>query len=377
MNEREIAEIRRRFKPERSNISHVCGCYINEKKEIIATFDQPLGETTPVMSEQVIGILRATLSGRPDRNLHPIPFSTRAVTDGEEHRLLSALRKSELRDTEAVSAFYDRVRTALDMEGNYLILLAHDRYDVPTHSKNGEENGSDTVFSYILCSICPVKTDLRPTLGIEAKEHRLRSLTGDPCVAKPEMGFLFPAFDDRAANLYSAWFYTRSVSEGHGDFTQAVFGAEPPMPAAAQKETFHRVLATAAGEDCSYDMVEELRAGVGRLMEAHKASGDREPLYLSSAAAADLLSECGLPAGKKEAFRTEYEAAFGAGAELRPANLVDVKKLTVTTPDVSIRVAPERGELVQTREIDGVKYILIRAEGEVEVNGVRIAFDHA
>ena len=33
-----------------------------------------------------------------------------------------------------------------------------------------------------------------------------------------------------------------------------------------------------------------------------------------------------------------------------------MKKLTVTTPDVSIRVAPERGELVQTREIDGEKY---------------------
>ena len=42
------------------------------------------------------------------------------------------------------------------------------------------------------------------------------------------------------------------------------------------------------------------------------------------------------------------------------------------TPDVTIHVNPERKDLVETRNIDGTNYILIRAEGGVEVNGIDI-----
>ena len=40
MNEKEISEIRRRFRADKHNIAHIRGCYVNEKKEIIAQFDQ-------------------------------------------------------------------------------------------------------------------------------------------------------------------------------------------------------------------------------------------------------------------------------------------------------------------------------------------------
>ena len=52
--------------------------------------------------------------------------------------------------------------------------------------------------------------------------------------------------------------------------------------------------------------------------------------------------------------------------------LAETKKYQIETPDVTIKVNPERRDLVETRVIDGVKYILIRAEDAVEVNGVNI-----
>ena len=36
MNEKEVAELRRRFKPEKSNITHIRGCYVNEQRQIIS-----------------------------------------------------------------------------------------------------------------------------------------------------------------------------------------------------------------------------------------------------------------------------------------------------------------------------------------------------
>ena len=59
-------------------------------------------------------------------------------------------------------------------------------------------------------------------------------------------------------------------------------------------------------------------------------------------------------------------------AEIPPANLVDTKRFEVSTPDVVVKVNPERSDLVETRIIDGTKYILIRADDNVQVNGVQI-----
>ena len=51
---------------------------------------------------------------------------------------------------------------------------------------------------------------------------------------------------------------------------------------------------------------------------------------------------------------------------------MDPKKLELKTADVTIKVNPERGDLVQTRILNGVKYILVRVEEGVEVNGVPV-----
>ena len=55
-----------------------------------------------------------------------------------------------------------------------------------------------------------------------------------------------------------------------------------------------------------------------------------------------------------------------------PQNIINVKKFELATPDVTIKVNPERKELVSTQVINGIKYILIRAADGVEVNGVNI-----
>ena len=69
------------------------------------------------------------------------------------------LRNSRLEDEEALQTFYQKVIQTVEMEENYLILLASDTYDVPYRSKDGERHDdmSTDVFNYILCSICPVK----------------------------------------------------------------------------------------------------------------------------------------------------------------------------------------------------------------------------
>jgi hypothetical protein len=85
-----------------------------------------------------------------------------------------------------------------------------------------------------------------------------------------------------------------------------------------------------------------------------------------------VLKTCGMPEEKVATFEEKYDESFGVGVELSPANVLGPSKFEVKTPDVTIRVNPERTDLVETRVIDGVKYVLVRAEGGVEVNGIAV-----
>jgi hypothetical protein len=86
----------------------------------------------------------------------------------------------------------------------------------------------------------------------------------------------------------------------------------------------------------------------------------------------DVLSEHGVSDAHIAKFAVDYDETFGLDAQLHPKNIIDDKRIEIKTPDVSIKVAPDRSDLIQTRIIGGVKYILINAEENVEVNGVSI-----
>ena len=87
--------------------------------------------------------------------------------------------------------------------------------------------------------------------------------------------------------------------------------------------------------------------------------------------AASMLRYCGVPEERVESFEAKYEKSFGENARICPKNITETK-MQVKTPEVSVKVSGGCSEFIETRVIDGVKYILIRADGEVEVNGVSI-----
>ena len=165
MTEKEIGELRRRLRPDRTNITSVYGCYVSDSREILSSFRQSLSICTEDDKELYLGLLKKALSGSIDKNLLDLTFRTQQVADSDEHRLLMKLRETKLTDEETLRQFYQTVIDSLSIEGHYLILLAHESYDVPFKARDGAalEDG-DTVFSYILCAVCPVKPS-KPALS--------------------------------------------------------------------------------------------------------------------------------------------------------------------------------------------------------------------
>ena len=372
MNQKELGELRRRFRPEKCAVSRIYGCYVNTAREVVSYLDESLGRMPQDKAEKYLSLLKKSLSGTLGRNLIDIVFSTEQVMDSEEHRLLSALRESGLRDGEIRQAFYQKVIETLDMgESNYLILLAHDAYDVPSRGGDDQPGDSETVFQYILCCVCPVK-DGKPELGYFPGENEFHSCTAGQIVSAPELGFLFPAFDNRAANIYNALFYSRSADELHHEFIDAVFRTEPPMSAAEQKEAFESALSGGLEDACSMAVVQAVHEQLRERIEEHRESKDPEPLALTAGEVGGILRSSGVPEDRVASFQEQCGERFGESAALNPANLIDSKRYEIKTSEATVSVDPAYSYLVETRVIDGRKYILIPVGEGVEVNGLSV-----
>lgn len=373
MNEKEIGEIRRRARRDRSNMTAIYGCYVNGQKEIITEFSESTGIMPENEAERYFGTLKRVLSGGIGKNLIDITFKTAQVADSPEHKLLMRLRESSLKDEEARLSLYRKIMDTVSFEENYLILLGCDSYDVPFKSKDDETqaDASNETYTYVLCAVCPVKLS-KPNLRYIAEEKTFHDGGVAQVLSAPELGFLFPAFDNRATNIYNALFYTKSPKDNHDEFVNAVFNVKPPMPAASQKTAFEALLSTTIAEECSLEVVQTVHDQLRQAIDMHKESKIPDPLLISKEQVKEALQTCAVPEKNIAKFSVEYDETFGSEAVLHPKNIINNKKFEINTPDVQIKVNPERSDLIETRVIGGVKYIMICADENVEVNGVNI-----
>lgn len=370
MNEKEIGELRRRITPDKTGIQRIRGCYVAESGEILSTFNGSLGMLSEREGEELLAIIKKTLSGTLGKNLIDIDFTTGQVLQADEHKLLSELRSSSLENDDAVNKLYKNIMESVHMEGSYLILLAADKYDVFSYGSDGKKNeDSNTVFSYFLCCICPIKLT-KPALSFYGNEFH--SVAASTVISSPELGFIFPAFDDRAANIYGALMYTKNTFNSQQDFVDRMFKSETPMPAGVQKQTFEAILGDTVAEECDIGVVTAVHERICTMVDDHKAAREPEPLLISKTTVKSVLSECGVNEEKLAAFDKKFDQSFGKGTQIPPKNIINTKQLEVKTPDVVINVNPERPDLIKTEVIDGTKYIMIRAEDDVTVNGVSI-----
>ena len=373
MNEKEIGELRRHLRRDRSNMTAIYGCYVNAQKEIICEFDQSLGIMPENESEKYFALLKRTLSGTIGKNLVDITFKTAQVADSSEHKLLMGIRESKGKDEELRRELYQKIIETVHFEENYLILLGAETYDVPFKSKDDsfQKDQSEETYTFMICAVCPVK-QTKPNLHYVAQEKLFHDGAINHMVGAPHLGFLFPAFDHRSTNIYNALMYSRDIKDDHEEFVQAVFNTPVPKAAAEQKKSFEALLTTTLGEECSMDLVQTVHDEICQRIEMHKEAKMPDPLMISKEDVQAVLNQCGVSEEHMAKFSVEYDEAFGFEADLHPKNIIDNKKFEIKTPDVSIKVAPDRSDLIETRVIGGVKYIMICADEDVEVNGVSI-----
>lgn len=281
------------------------------------------------------------------------------------------LLQSGLQDDALLEEFYDKIIESYPYPENYFIILVHDAYDIPKVTADGVENfdASEDVYDYLLCSVCPVKLT-KPGLCYNAETNHIQDRIRDWLVQPPEFGFLFPAFNDRNTDIHSLLYYSKNADELDFSVTENLLGCRMPLPAKSQKETFNALVEESLGLDCDYEVVKSLHENLNQMVEENKENP--EPVTLDRADMSRLLQNSGVGESEIEAFESHYDKTLGEKETLTATNLLNTQKFEVRTPDVTVRVNPERTDLVETRVIDGVPCLVIEINDLVEVNGIQI-----
>lgn len=371
MNKKEVLEIRKQFTPANCAISRMCSCYVNHEKEKICQAKQMFLALPEEEAFKYFDIFKHTLSGTMGKNMINMDFSLDSEMPGGAQEFLMKLRDSELKDDMLVEEFYDKIIEHFDYGENYYIVLIYAAYDVPGKATDGMEidDSSDTVFRHILCSICPVnlsKAAISYNPHTNVMEERIR----DWVVEMPVNGFLFPAFNDRATDVHSMLYYSKNPEKLQPGLIEEVFGAGVPQTAKSQKQIFDAVIEETLGEDCDYEVVRNIHENLCEMVEANKE--EPEPLTFSKLEMKSLLERSGAPDEKMKDFEKQFDAVAGEKTTLVASNVASVKKFSVETPNVVIKVNPDCVDLIETKEIDGRKCIVIAIDDHVEVNGVTV-----
>lgn len=369
MTKKEIAEIKRLYTPSNCSLTRICGCYVDGEKNKKTEMKEAFLSLPEDDMFKYFDILRKSLSGSLGKNLLNLEFPLDTEMEGGPQEFLLRLRSSKLQDEELLESFYDRVIETYDYVGNYLILLVHDSYDIPGKTSDGlsMDDASDEVYSYILCCICPVDLS-KPGLSYNEVQNTFQNRVRDWVVSMPELGFLFPAFNDRSTDIHSTLYYSKDADDLHDSFIEQLLGCPLPLAAEYQKESFQAIIEKTLGDDCHYETVRTIHENLSEMLEGHK--DEPEPLMLDKYQVKALLSTSGIEDEKLQDFDQYFEETAGERAAILANNVVNTRSFEVKTPDIIIKINPDRTDLVQTREIDGRQCLVIEIDGSIEVNGI-------
>ncbi|MDE6973951.1 MAG: DUF4317 domain-containing protein [Lachnospiraceae bacterium] len=371
MIKQEVNELKRLYTPSNCSITRICGCYVDGEKNKKTQFKEAFLSLPEEEIFKYFELLRKALSGTLGKNLLDLEFPLASEQEGGTQEFLLRLRESKLKDDTLLDEFYDKIVASYEYVGNYLILLIHDAYDVPGKTTDGltMEDASDSVFEYLLCCICPVNLS-KPGLSYDALANEFHNRVRDWVVEMPEVGFLFPAFNDRSSDLHSTLYYTKNPEEPHSELVDQILGATLPLTAGSQKETFQALIEETLGQDAEYEVVKSIHENLTEMIEEHKEIP--EPLMLDKHQVKNLFEKSGVVEEKLTDFDKLYDAAAGEDTSLMVNNVANTRTFEVKTPDVVVRVNPERADLVNTLFIEGKRCLVIEINDHVEVNGVTV-----
>lgn len=363
MNKKEINEIKKQYRVEGS-IRTVSGCYVNADRQIVSTFQRTFLNLEENVIYKYIDIFKKGLSGTIGKNL-----TTYSVDNSEVKRSLQALKSSDLKNEQLLSAFYQQVIDNYPEAENFAILIINNTYDVPYKGKDGLKNldASESVYDYIHVFICPAKLE-KPGLIYSKDDNMFIHKEMRYELQAPVCSIIYPSFEDRCEDPDFITCYSKDTSGKMNHLLREVFALQIDMSPEEQTEGFQMIMKNVMEEaNEKIEAINEIHASVNEKIS--EAAADKN-IELGAADISKILEDSGISEKGIKVFHEEFANTFGEQT-IPVENLFTSKSIEVKTPDIVIKVKPEKKKDIQQKIVDGRKCLVIGIDQDaVEVNGI-------
>lgn len=372
MNKKEAMELKRSIKSEDFVIDTLVTAFVRHDengKPFLYSFNrQGYSQIEEEERFKYVEFCKNVLTGKFEKNLLNVELDS---SDMSKQDQLLNLRDNALENDEQDKTFILNMAENYEVKEHLFVMLISAKYEVPKKATDGAvlEDETDT-YSYILCSINPIKLEKAGICYSEAQK-RFIDLPQKLVVDKPLNGFLYPAFNDRAADVNSLVFFTKKADNIHNELIKMLTGNIVPLSAEEQKDIFEDIIMKVSGEDVSYETMESIYTEVAEKIETRKMTDS--PTDIGKEEIKDILRSCGVEE-KHLSIDEAYDSRITEeGDVFNLENLVADNKFDIGVgSDVTIKVAPGKSHLVEKRRVDGAECFVIPITGKIELNGTEV-----
>ncbi len=417
IKKRDVLELRRRMTRKDCTITRVCGCYVDGNRSVVLKFSRAFSDLEENEFFKYLEIAKKVLSGSLANNLLELRF--RRGADAEERqRMLYAIKADKLKNPDLLDRLYEQIVETYDADGNYLILVFHDVYDVVAKTKDRKKlDESSETFEYMIAAVCPVDFS-KPGLRYRETDNTIAVSDRFWMVGAPDVGFVYPAFANRSADSGAVMYYVKTGKDSHAEMIERILGCESCRTAGEEKDAFRAVI-----EDAFEDAQEgesvylKVQNRLSQMTAPEPGEEEAPPLSLTAKVMSDVIDQVDLTEEAREIIQEAFDQEFGKlppqaqnvvdrklvkesaqrlrtleletevtdlRQELshRDRQLTEAKKEVEAarampepqnTGDVSIslRVTPQKARQIHAQMIGGIKYLVVPLEkgDAAQING--------
>ena len=367
MNKKELSEIKKNFSDDCGffTVNHVVTAFVDSEKNIKCKTNQLYNIIPQEESELIMINLKKVLSGNIGANLLEYAFPKAAYEEGGAQQFLYSVLKSKLTDDEAVDNFlYTIVEKVKYTSLTYTVFAAHCTYSVLNR-----DNDNTYDYNFIITAICPVNLRIDGLVYNDDPSSIAKKKSCDRIVGLPTDGFLFPLFNDRAADVNGVLYYTKNAKKPNTSMIEDFLGCEFVMTGQSEKETFHSILNNVCGEELDYDLITTVNDKIQTIIDQN--AHETEVTTIDENVLSLILWEAGVSQEKLENLPKVYDQLM-LKKPFTAVNLVD-KKTVLTAPGVTVNVDNSAADNVDIQTIGGRKCVVIKLdEPKVSVNGIEV-----
>ncbi|WP_070120947.1 DUF4317 domain-containing protein [Bacillus marinisedimentorum] len=382
MNKKDIANIRKQFKPDNDllKIKDIFNVYVmKESSDIYHQESRPFPMLEQEQQELFLSNFKKVLTGQLDTKLFELKFQ-READDHSQLILYEGLQADDVGDwKDQMLLIVEKMLTDRQYEMDIVITFIRGEYFKPTKKRNDEAETSerDEVFThpFILCSINKTEESKKSLLFDYIEKQFKYSFEVDPIInlKAPVAGFLFPAFSEHSADVNHILYSTGKANELDPHFVEEVLNSEAALTALEDKVVFEEIVKHVTGDQLETGTLSNVYEEINRVMDENE---EEDTPRLDYKDVERVLKVSGVedvdPEKVETAFKTviddeKYE--FKASSVIPKYNSKSIK---INTKAANISISPQDLKYVKQVNRNGKRYLMIEVDEDTEIEGFKM-----